>query len=116
MPVTANTTRDTTRQLQRALYLAAKRSVGRRFHVLYAKVHRKDILARAWAEAKANKGAAGVDEQTLAEIEARGVDAFLDERQAELLARRYRPQAVRRVYIPKPGKAGARRPLGIPGV
>src|SRR6516164_9699160 len=116
MPVTANSTRDTTRQLQRALYLAAKRSAGRRFHVLYDKVFRKDILARAWAEVKANKGAAGVDGQTLADIEARGVDTFLAEVQAELLARRYRPLAVRRVYIPKPDKPNERRPLGIPGV
>jgi retron-type reverse transcriptase len=96
--------------------LAAKQSAGRRFHVLYDKVFRKDILARAWAEVKANKGAAGVDGQTLADIEARGVDRFLDELQAELLARRYRTQAVRRVYIPKPGKPNERRPLGIPGV
>jgi RNA-directed DNA polymerase len=116
MPVTANNTRNTTRRLQRALYLAAKRSAGRRFHVLYDKVCRTDILARAWAEVKANKGAAGVDGQTLADIEARGVAAFIDELQAELLARRYRPQAVRRVYIPKPGKPSDRRPLGIPGV
>src|SRR4051794_40363833 len=61
MPVTANSTRDTMRRLQRALYLAAKRSAGRRFHVLYDKLYRKDILTRAWAEVKANQGAAGAD-------------------------------------------------------
>lgn len=116
MPVTANHTRNKTRELQRALYVAAKQSAGRRFHALYDKVCRKDILARAWAEVKANQGAAGIDGQTLADIEARGVDSFLEELRAELLARRYRPQAVRRVYIPKPGKPDQRRPLGIPGV
>lgn len=115
MPVTANHTRNKTRELQRALYVAAKQSAGRRFHALYDKVCREDVLARAWAEVKANKGAAGMDGQTLADIEARGVDSFLEELRAELLARSYRPQAVRRVYIPKPGKP-ERRPLGIPGV
>ena len=116
MPVTANYIRNKTRELQRALYVAAKRSARRRFHALYDKVCRKDILARAWAEVRANKGAAGVDGQTLADIEARGVDSFLRELRAELLARCYRPQAVRRVYIPKPGKPDERRALGIPNV
>jgi RNA-directed DNA polymerase len=115
MPVTANHTINKTRELQRALYVAAKRSARRRFHALYDKVCQMDILARAWAEVKANKGAAGVDGQTLADIEARGVSGFLMELRTELLARRYRPQAVRRVYIPKPGKS-EKRPLGIPGV
>ncbi len=116
MPVTANHIRNKTRELQRTLYVAAKRSARRRFHALYDKVCREDILVRAWAEVKANRGAAGVDGQTLADIEARGVDSFLRELRAELLARRYRPQAVRRVYIPKPGRPAERRPLGIPGV
>jgi RNA-directed DNA polymerase len=115
MPVTANHIRNKTRELQRALYVAAKRSARRRFHALYDKVCRMDILMRAWAEVKANKGAAGVDGQTFADIEARGVSGFLVELRTELLARRYRPQAVRRVYIPKPGKS-EKRPLGIPGV
>ncbi len=115
MPVTANHIRNKTRELQRALYVAAKRSARRRFHALYDKVYRMDVLARAWAEVKANKGTAGVDGQTLADIEARGVGGFLMELRTELLARRYRPQAVRRVYIPKPGKS-EKRPLGIPGV
>ena len=104
------------RQLQRALYVAAKRSAGRRFHALYDKVYREDILARAWAEVKANRGAAGVDGQTLADIEARGVDSFLAEIKAELEARRYRPGPALRVFIPKPGRPDERRPLGIPGV
>ena len=104
------------RQLQRALYVAAKRSARRRFHALYDKVYREDILARAWAEVKANQGAAGMDGQTLADIEARGVDQFLTEIRAELQARRYRPQPARRVFIPKPGRPDERRPLGIPGV
>src|SRR6266702_1533290 len=116
MPVTANHTMTKARELQRALYVAAKRSARRRFHALYDKVYRKDILARAWAEVKANHGAAGVDGQTLADIEARGVDSFLADLGTELQARRYRPQAVRRVLIPKPGRPTERRPLGIPGV
>jgi RNA-directed DNA polymerase len=116
MPVTANPTMTKARQLQRALYLAAKRSAGRRFHALYDKVYREDILARAWAEVKANRGAAGVDGQTLADIEARGVNSFLAELSAELQARHYRPRPARRVFIPKPGRPDDRRPLGIPGV
>ncbi len=116
MPVTANHTMTKARELQRALYVAAKQSARRRFHALYDKVHRKDILERAWAEVKANRGAAGVDGQTLADIEARGVDSFLEEIAAELRARRYRPRPARRVYILKPGRPEERRPLGIPGV
>jgi len=114
--VTANHTMTKARQLQRALYVAAKRSAGRRFHALYDKVYREDSLARAWAEVKANRGAAGVDGQTLADIEARGVDSFLAEIKTELEARRYRPRPARRVFIPKPGRPDERRPLGIPGV
>jgi len=104
------------RQLQRTLYVAAKRSTGRRFHALYDKVYREDILAQAWAEVKANRGAAGVDGQTLADIEAGGVDQFLTEIRTELQARRYRPQPALRVFIPKAGRPDERRPLGIPGV
>lgn len=114
--MTANHIGDKARELQRALYLAAKRSAGRRFHALYDKVHRKDILAGAWAEVKANKGAPGVDGVTIADIEARGEEEFLAELQTELMERRYRPLPVRRVFIPKPGRPNETRPLGIPAL
>jgi group II intron reverse transcriptase/maturase len=114
MPVTANRIRNKAQELQRALYLAAKRSTGRRFHALYDKVYREDILAGAWAEVKANRGAPGVDGVTIADIEARGEAEFLAELSAELKAHRYRPRPVRRVYIPKPGRPNERRPLGVP--
>lgn len=114
--MTAKPTPSKAQQLQRALYVAAKREPKRRFYALYDKVYRKDILQGAWAEVKANRGAAGVDGQTLTDIEARGVDSFLEEIAAELKSHRYRPQAARRVFIPKPGRPDERRPLGIPGV
>jgi len=115
MPTTANDTRDKVRHLQNTLYLAAKRSPNRRFHALYDKVHRIDILERAWQQVKANQGSPGVDAQTIEAIEAGGVAPFLAAVQAELREGRYRPQAVRRVWIPKPGKP-EKRPLGIASV
>ena len=108
----ANNTRDPTRQLQRALYRAAKASPSRRFHALYDKVARGDILRRAWQEVKANAGAAGVDGQTIRAIEQQGVDGFLAELATDLRQGKYRPQPVRRVFIPKAD--GSQRPLGIP--
>jgi RNA-directed DNA polymerase len=110
----ANDTIDPTRRLQRALYRAAKANAARRFHALYDKVHREDILARAWQEVKANAGAAGPDGHTIEQIEQRGVEAFLAALATELREGRYRPQAVRRVRIPK--ATGGQRLLGIPAV
>jgi RNA-directed DNA polymerase len=114
MPVRANHTRDKTRQLQRALYRAAKASAARRFHALFDKVYREDILWRAWREVKANAGAAGVDGQTISDVEHSGVDQFLVELAVDLRAGNYRPRPVRRVFIPKAD--GKERPLGIPTV
>ena len=108
----ANDTIDPTRRLQRALYRAAKAGATRRFHALYDKVYREDILVRAWQEVKANAGAAGPDGQTIEQIEQHGVEGFLAELAIELREGRYRPQAVRRVRIPKAD--GGERPLGIP--
>jgi len=102
------------RELQRALYRAAKASPTRRFHALYDKMYREDVLAKAWREVKANAGSAGVDGQTIEQIEQQGVEGFLAELATELREGRYRPQAVRRVRIPKPD--GSQRGLGIPAV
>ena len=110
----ANDTIDPARRLQRALYRAAKARATRRFHALYDKVSRADILARAWQEVKAHGGAAGSDGQTIEQIEQRGVEGFLTELATELREGRYRPRAVRRVRIPKAD--GGERPLGIPAV
>ena len=110
----ANDTSDAARRLQRARDRAAKASPARRFHARYDKVDRRDIVARAWPEVKANAGAAGVDGQTIAAIERSGVEEFLAELATELREGRYRPRAVRRVLIPKAG--GGQRPLGIPTV
>src|SRR6266545_7842721 len=78
MPVRANHTRDKTRELQRALYRAAKANATRRFHALFDKVSREDILRRAWREVKANAGAAGVDGHTISDVGRSGVDQFLE--------------------------------------
>jgi RNA-directed DNA polymerase len=110
----ANNSIDKARQLQRALYRAAKRSATRRFHALYDKVCRLDILQRAWEMVKANRGVAGVDGQTIQAIEEGGAGIFLNQLWEELKVGCYQPQPVRRVYIPKPD--GRKRPLGIPVV
>ena len=105
---------DKVRQLQRQLYVSAKRSVSRRFHALYDRIHRSDVLWEAWERVRRNKGSAGVDGQTLVEIESYGVERFVEELQSELRVGRYRPSAVLRRYIPKAD--GKKRPLGIPTV
>jgi len=102
------------RTLQRKLYCKAKAEPEYRFYLLYDKVWRADVLAHAWALAKANGGASGVDGATFAGIEAAGVEKWLAGLRAELRDRTYRPQPVRRVTIPKPG--GGERPLGIPTI
>ena len=86
----ASSTLDKARELQRALYRAAKASPTRRFHALYDKVYREDILARAWREVKANAGSAGVDGQTIEQIEQQGVEVLLAELATELREGRYR--------------------------
>ena len=105
---------DKVRQLQRRLWAAAKRQPGRRFHALYDRIFRGDVLKEAWKRVKKNKGSAGVDAQTLTEVEEYGVDRFLEEIGAQLKAGTYRPSAVMRRYIPKAD--GKKRPLGIPTV
>ena len=102
------------RRLQEALYIKAKQEPAYRFYLLYDKVYRADILAHAYALAKQKGGAPGVDGVTFEDIEAAGLERWLAAVQEALCTQAYRPQAVRRVLIPKPG--GGERPLGIPGI
>src|SRR5712691_4684142 len=101
-------------KLQTALHDKAKGSPNVRFYALYDKVYREDVMVFAYECCKANRGAAGVDGQTFEDIEEYGVKKWLDELTQELKSRTYRPQPVRRVYIPKPD--GKPRPLGIPTI
>jgi len=108
------TPKDKVRQLQRKLYQSAKRNKVRKFHALYDKIYREDILYEAWKRVRANGGSAGIDEQTIAEIENHGVERIIEEIQEDLRGKSYNPPPVRRVYIPKAD--GNKRPLGIPTV
>src|SRR5580700_10657214 len=101
-------------KLQTALHDKAKGSPSFRFYALYDKVHRKDVLACAYQCCKANGGAAGVDGQKFEDSEEYGVERWLDELAQELKSQNYRPQPVRRVWIPKPD--GKQRPLGVPTI
>ena len=112
----ANHPADKVRALQRVLYVAAKRNGQRRFHALYDRIARPDVLGRAWEQVRRNKGAAGIDGETLEAVVAYGVERMLTELRELLRSGRYRPQAVRRVFIPKPGRPREQRPLGIPAV
>jgi RNA-directed DNA polymerase len=102
------------RRLQGRLRDVAKQQPGRKFHALYDRIYRSDVLYEAWNQVRRNKGAAGVDAQTIAAIEQSGVESFLEAIQVELRENQYRPQAVLRRYIPKAD--GKQRPLGIPTV
>jgi len=102
------------REFQRKLYTKAKQEPAYRFYVLYDKIHREDILAHAYELAKANSGAPGVDGQSFQGIETLGRETWLAELRQALIQESYRPQAVRRVMIPKPD--GGERPLGIPTI
>ncbi len=105
---------DHSRELQRRLYLAAKRSRNRWFHALYDRIFRPDILWRAWQEVRVNGGVAGVDGVTIEAVERHGAEQFVEQIRQDLRAGTYRPQPVLRVHIPKPD--GGQRPLGIPTV
>jgi len=105
---------DKVRRLQRRLWAASKQSPERRFHALYDHIARSDVLVEAWKRVKCNKGAAGVDEQTLADVEQLGVNVFLEDIATKLRDGKYRPAMVLRRYIPKAD--GKKRPLGIPTV
>ena len=105
--------------LQRVLYRSAKQDPQRRFHALYDKLTRRDVMWRAWVSVATNSGAPGVDGVSIASIEDGGVEAvgaFLDGLAKEMETGTYRPLSLRRVNIPKPGQPGKSRPLSIPAV
>jgi RNA-directed DNA polymerase len=112
----ANSPSENVRALQRGLYVAAKRNGKRKFPALLDRIARPDVLRDAWEQVRRNRGAAGIDGETLKAVEAYGVERMLEELRELLVAGRYRPQPSRRVYIPKPGRPGEERPLSIPRV
>jgi RNA-directed DNA polymerase len=113
--VASPTEHDKVRELQRTLYRAAKADPKRRFHALYDKVYRRDVLERAWELVRRNRGAAGIDRLTIQQVELFGVDRLLDKLADTLKQGSWRPLPARRVWIPKPGSA-EQRPLSIPAV
>lgn len=114
MAARPNNPEEKVRELQRTLWRCAKRSKSRGFHALYDRICRDDVLQEAWKRVKQNRGAAGIDGESIAAIAEGGVEAWLAQIQAKLRAGEYRPRPVRRRYIPK--SDGGRRPLGIPTV
>lgn len=102
------------RELQRTLYRAAKQNRNRRFHALYDRIIRPDVLQRAWDEVRRNGGEAGIDHVQISDIEAQCVSEYLQQLAEDLRLNRYHPKPVRRVNIPKAD--GKLRPLGIPTV
>lgn len=109
-----NNSKEKVRQLQNKLYLTAKKCSSRKFHALYDKVYRDDVLIEAWKRVKANKGSKGVDGISIEDIETVGIEKYLMGIKVELQEGVYRPSPVKRVMIPKPD--GSERPLGIPTV
>jgi RNA-directed DNA polymerase len=107
---------DRVRALQRVLYRCAKQDRDRRFHALFDKVARSDVMWRAWREVRANRGAPGVDGVTIEQVERSGAGVFLNALAGQLQAGTYRPRPLRRAHIPKQGRPGQTRPLGIPTV
>jgi hypothetical protein len=101
-------------KLQAALHAKAKGEPAYRFYSLYDKIRRDDVMLYAWKRCRANGGTAGVDGQSFEQIEAEGLERWLAELREEVWKRTYRPQAVRRVWIPKAD--GKQRPLGIPTI
>ena len=105
--------------LQRVLYRSAKQDPTRRFHALYDKLTRSDVMWEAWVSVATNQGAPGIDGVSIDSIASggmEGVRTFLDTLAAEVKGQSYRPQPLRRVNIPKAGKPGETRPLGIPAL
>jgi RNA-directed DNA polymerase len=104
-------TPNSVQKLQRALHAKAKAEAGYRFYALHDKIYREDILAHAYAQCRSNKGAPGIDGQEFADVEAYGVQRWLGELALALREESYRPDPIRRVFIPKAN--GKLRPLGI---